>query len=255
MASLVGKTTSPEKAQEVGTSSNVLEITPIVPLSMIAPLKELQGAQVVESKPEPNPKADPVQTKEAEASAPLKKTKRKRESKKVTIVVSEESKEEYPTPKTTKKPTPKKRKSKKDGEAKVFAKEAFVQPDLAEVQKEEVAEKALEEPKEKAQETPKKELKKRTPPKNKVESSLVTKETPQPQEEQVTLAQPPKIVVQVEKEIVMKLEELARRQTRVTQVLSQDLLDLFLGSSALESFRIKWGDSEVGCRDVIMGHT
>ncbi|XP_059076716.1 uncharacterized protein LOC131875981 [Cryptomeria japonica] len=156
MDSPIDKTTSPKKSQEAGTSSNVPKITLVIPLSMIAPLKELQGAPVVESNPERNPKAAPAQTEEVEASAPPKKTKRKREPKKVIAVVFDESEEEAFALKTTKKLTPKKRKSKKYEEAKVSIKEAPVQQAPVEVEKEEVAEKAVEEPKEKAEETLKK---------------------------------------------------------------------------------------------------
>lgn len=113
----------------------------------------------------------------------------------------------------------------------------------------------LEEVVEKAEEPPKKrEAKKRTPPKRKVESSSVAEEASQPQEKPIALVEPPKTVAKVERETMIKLEELARRQTIATQVLNQDLLDLFPGSSSLELTRKVWGNTEVGCRDVIMGH-
>lgn len=94
--------------------------------------------------------------------------------------------------------------------------------------------------------------KKITPPKRKVESTSIAEETPQPQEEPIELAKPPKIVVEVERETTIKLIELARRQTRTTRVLSQDLLDLFPSSSSLESTRIRWGHTKARCRDAIM---
>ncbi|XP_057851168.2 FK506-binding protein 4-like [Cryptomeria japonica] len=254
---------------------------------MAATLQELQDAPMVE----PNHKLDPAQTEEAEASAPPKKTKRKREAKKDATMVSEEKIEEEALAPNARKHTPEKRKSKKDGEVGASTEEIPSQQTPPMIELEEVVQKAEEPPKkreakkrtppkrkiessfvaeeypqprekpiapveppkivveveretmikleevvEKVEEPPKKrEVKKKTPPKRKVESSSVAEESPQPREKPIAPVEPPKIVVEVERKIVIKLEELARRQTKATRVLSRDLLDLFPSSSSLES--------------------
>ncbi|XP_059077872.1 pollen-specific leucine-rich repeat extensin-like protein 1 [Cryptomeria japonica] len=141
-----------------------------------------------------NPEPCPAQAEEAQASAPPKKEKRKREEKKASVVVSkEEAKEEAPTPKS-RKPTPGKRKSKKDGEVGASAKEIPTQPTPRVTGNEEVEEKMTEEP------PKKKETKKRSPPKKKVEFAPIIEETLQPQEEPIALVEPPRTAAEVERE-------------------------------------------------------
>lgn len=80
-------------------------VTHAIPLSIIAPLKELQDALVVG----PNPEPTPAQAEEVEASASPNKEKRLRGEKATILVSEEETKEEALTPKA-RKPTPEKRK-------------------------------------------------------------------------------------------------------------------------------------------------
>ncbi|XP_057844237.2 uncharacterized protein LOC131053609 [Cryptomeria japonica] len=166
MASLVEKTASTDtkKSQEAGSISSVPGVTHAIPLSIIAPLQELQNAPAVGLNPEPTP----AQVEETEASASPKKAKRKRGENRVTIVVSrEETKEEALTPEA-RKPTPKKRKSNKD-----YAKEKPAQLTPPVIENEEVTKK-------KTKETSKKNIQRRETLAKRRLFAPIAEETPQP---------------------------------------------------------------------------
>lgn len=62
MASPIEKVIIPitEKAQEAKVNSSDPKITPFIPISMVAPLQELQDTPDIESNPEPNPEVAPA---------------------------------------------------------------------------------------------------------------------------------------------------------------------------------------------------
>ncbi|XP_059066383.1 uncharacterized protein LOC131857700 [Cryptomeria japonica] len=191
-----------EKSQEDEASSSDPKITPVVPISMVSPLQELQDTPTIESNPEPNPEASPTQTEEGEGSSPPKKSKRKRGLRKVVTDVLEGSEEETPKKRDMKKKTrpkkkakstsvaeetlapkarkstPKKRKSNKDGEEMSSAEEALIHQTPPVNDKEEVAENPIEVAEKEGEIPKRKEVKKKTPPKNKVESTSIAEETP-----------------------------------------------------------------------------